>query len=261
MVALAIVLGFMGLVITVLRVQAFVERGLVGVDFRLFSELGRRWSESGSMYQEYQPAGPYPFDRAAGTNDVGDAPGLYPPIAGPAFALARLLGPVVWWAVPIGVLIYAFTQWRPAAWTWPLFALTTLWPSTAAPFLTGSTTMLVAAGVAGGLLWGWPALVIVFKPTFAPFAVVGIRRRSFWVGLVLLVVLSLAMLGEWAIYLSAMRNVTGAGLLYSIADLPLVLVPIIGWLGRSRPGTPAREPRNDWNEQQRQVANRVERTR
>jgi hypothetical protein len=147
----------------------------------------------------------------------------------------RFLGPVVWWAVPIGVLAYAFALWRPAAWTWPILALATLWPSTAAPFLTGNTTMLVAAGIAGGLLWGWPALVIIFKPTFAPFALVGIRRRSFWVGLVFLMALSLAMLGEWARYVTALRNVTGAGLLYSIADLPLVLVPIVGWLGRSRP--------------------------
>ena len=248
MVALAIVLGIMGLAITALRVQAFAERGLIGVDFRLFSELGRRWADTGSMYQQYQLTGPYPFDRAAGTNDVADAPGLYPPIAGPAFALARLLGPVVWWAVPITILVYAFARWRPEPWTWPILALATLWPSTAAPFLTGNTTMAVAAGVAGGLLWGWPALVIVFKPTFAPFALVGIRQRSFWVGLVLLIALSLAMFGEWARYLTALRNVTGAGLFYSIADLPLVLVPIVVWLGRSRARPPASDPRNNGNE-------------
>jgi hypothetical protein len=235
MFALAAVLGVLGLIITALRVQAFAERGLIGVDFRLFSEIGRRWLETGSMYQPYQLAGPYAFDRAAGTNDVGDAPALYPPIAAPIFAALRLagvLGPILWWAVPCAVVVYAIAHWRPAPWTWPIVAAVLLWPSTSAPFLTGNTTMLVTAGVAGGLLWGWPALVVAFKPTFAPFLVLGIRRRSWWLGAGLLAGLSLTMVGEWIRYATVLRNVTGAGLLYSWADLPLVLVPVVAWAGR-----------------------------
>ena len=37
--------------------------------------------------------------------------------------------------------------------------------------------MRVAAGVAAGLLWGGPAVLIVLKPTFAPLALVGFGRR------------------------------------------------------------------------------------
>jgi hypothetical protein len=235
MFGLAAVLGVLGLVITALRVQAFAERGLIGVDFRLFSSVGERWLETGSMYQPYQFAGPYAFDRAAGTNAVWDAPALYPPIAAPLFAGLRLLGPlaaVLWWAVPCGVLVYALYRWRPAPWTWPVLALPLLWPSTAAPFLTGNTTMLVAAGVAGGLMWGWPVLIVALKPTFAPFLLLGVKRRSWWLGAALLAVLSLTMLDEWVRYVTVLRNVTGAGLLYSVADLPLVMVPVVAWLGR-----------------------------
>jgi hypothetical protein len=29
-------------------------------------------------------------------------------------------------------------------------------------------------------LWGWPALAVALKPTLLPFALIGARRRSWW---------------------------------------------------------------------------------
>src|SRR5689334_12962990 len=80
------------------RLGLFVPRGLVGVDFSLISELGRRWAEDGSQYAPWQLAAPYPYDAGSGGTDVSLMPSLYPPYAGPLFAVARFLPPILWWA-------------------------------------------------------------------------------------------------------------------------------------------------------------------
>ena len=67
------------------RWSAFSSRGLVGIDFVAYREIGHRWLETGSMYLPYQFA-PYPFDVGGGGTDMTIAAGLYPPIAAPIFA-------------------------------------------------------------------------------------------------------------------------------------------------------------------------------
>lgn len=235
---LAAILLVAGAVVSVVRVGAFERRGLIGIDYRLMVELGERWRETGSMYAAYQLAGPYAFDRAAGTTDVAAMPGLYPPIAGPVFAAVGLLPAVLWWLVPLGLIAYALYRWRPAAWSWPLLAVVLVLPLPgpgypAAVVAVGGTTMWMTAAVAGGLLWGWPALLVALKPSVAPFLLVGARRRSWYIGLVAVAGMSLLFLPEWLRYVAVVRNAVGAGFAYSVADLPLLLAPVLAWAART----------------------------
>ncbi len=94
--------------------------------------------------------------------------------------------------------------------------------------------MWVVAGVAAGLVWGWPALVVLFKPSFAPFLILGARHRSFWIGAAVIGGISLLMLPEWIRYVEVIRNARSPGLLYSLGDLPFVSVPIVAWTARAR---------------------------
>jgi hypothetical protein len=167
--------------------------------------------------------------------DVATMPALYPPIVGPVFAIWRLLPAVLWWAIPIAIVAYAIVRWRPALWAWPVMLATLIWPNTADSLWAGSSNLWIVAGVAGGLIWGWPAAVVAFKPSLAPFLLIGVRRRSWWIAVAVVAVLSLAMLSEWLRYLTVLQNLESPGAVYSLGDLPLLLVPVIAWAARRRP--------------------------
>jgi hypothetical protein len=68
--------------------------------------------------------------------------------------------------------------------------------------------------------------------------VFGIRRRSWWGGAVVLAVLSLpfVLTGLWGEWLRALANSRGGGLLYSSLEAPMLLLPLVAWLGRRRGG-------------------------
>lgn len=230
-------------VIVLLAVVALVEAGVLiqqivtpgttwdfGQDYVFYRDVGARWLADGTYYLPHQLTGePYGF---AAMRDV-----LYPPTALPLFVALVFTPALLWWAVPAAVIGYALYRWRPGRWAIAGMLLLLCWPRSIGYVLYGNTDMLVMASVAGGLLWGWPAALIVIKPTMAPLALLGIKRRSWWVACVVLAVLSLAMLPLWFDYLTAMRNL-GIGLDYSIGSLPLVLVPLVAWAGRTKEARP-----------------------
>jgi hypothetical protein len=111
---------------------------------------------------------------------------------------------------------------------------TLIWPNTADSLWAGSSNLWIVAGVAGGLIWGWPAVIVAFKPSFAPFMLIGVRRRSWWIAIAVVAVLSLAMLPEWLRYVTVLENLESPGPVYSLGDLPLLLVPVIAWAARRR---------------------------
>jgi hypothetical protein len=235
LICLTIVVGALGIYVAVRRAGVFLKLGVLGVDHAMFMDFGRRWLEGGTIYLPYQLTGPYAYDVGSGTMDVATMPALYPPIVGPVFAIWRLLPAALWWAIPIAILAYAFVRWRPALWAWPLMLAALIWPNTADSLWAGSSNLWIVAGVAGGLIWGWPAAVIAFKPSFAPFILIGVRRRSWWIAVALVAVLSLAMLSEWLRYVTVIQNLESPGAVYSLGDLPLLLVPVIAWAARRRP--------------------------
>jgi hypothetical protein len=245
MLGLALIVLMIGLILSWAHLRAYTDRDIIGVDYRLFAELGRRWTEDASMYASWQFA-PYRFDQGSGTNDVASMPGLYPPPAGPVFAVVGALPPILWWIVPLSIVGVSLARWRPAPWAWPLLAAVTLSPNLVGVLATGGSTMWVAAGVAAGFAYRWPVVIILLKPTFAPFLLLGVGRRSFWIGGVApVVIVSLLMLPEWGRWFEVLRNTESPGLLYSLHDLPLIAVPVVGWLARTSRGNRAvtRQPR------------------
>lgn len=144
------------------------------------------------------------------------------------FVPAAVLPWPVWWAVPIGVTLCVVAGWRPSTWGVAAMLLILAWPRAAGAFIYGNTDMWAMAGVAAGRRWGWPALFVALKPTFAPLALLGIHQRSWWVAAAAMVALVVMTLPMWRDHLTTMRNLR-AGLDYTFASLPLLSVPAVGW--------------------------------
>lgn len=213
-----------------------VERaGFVGVDLHMFLAYAQRWLDTGSMYLPSQLAGPFDPQLLI---PVAAAPSLYPPNAIYLFAPFLVLPAILWWAIPLGILGYALWRWRPAPWAWPILALIAALPDTFTTAMVGGSSMWIVAFVAGGLLWGWPAVLVILKPTFLPFALLGIRHRSWWIAAIAMGVLALPLLDNWGEYVAVVRNAemgssfTSAGFL--LGSLPAMLLPFVAWAGRRR---------------------------
>ncbi len=208
----------------------------LGVDFELYRDVTARWLHGGPFFEPYQLAGPY--DIRAG--DV-----LYPPVAlwlfvpfsSPAGILGSLAA-VAWWAVPLGLTAAAVVRLRPIPAAWPLIALCATNPTTLLKVWTGNpviwSMLAMALAVAGSSRISAP--FVLLKPSLAPFALFGLGRRSWWLGLGLLLVLCLPFGGLWADWLASVANSRGGGLLYSALEIPMLLLPLVAWLGRTRGG-------------------------
>jgi hypothetical protein len=208
--------------------------GIIGPQLgedRLFSQaIGERWLSGQPIYLAHQLAGPYQV-----TLQVDN---LYPPSALLLFVPFVFLPAFLWWLIPIGITGYVVASWRPAWWTWPLMALLIVWPKTISSVLWGNTDMWAVAAVAAGLRWGWPALFLLAKPTLAPFALVGVRSRAFWVVGAAMVIWSIVMLPLWLDYFTAMRHLR-IPWDYSLGSIPSLFLPIVAWVGRTRLRVPA----------------------
>lgn len=200
--------------------------GDVGVDFRFYRDAAARWLADGTFYLPHQLEGPYSVTTLV---DV-----LYPPNALFLFVPFTVLPAVLWWLIPAAVLGYLIWTWRPPMWA-VIVMIVLLMPVRAfGAFLWGNTDMWIAAAVAGGLRWGWPAALIAIKPSVFPFLLVGVRRRSFWVAGAILGVASLALWPLWPVYVTAIRNMELRPD-YSLGSVTLLLVPIVAWFARRRP--------------------------
>lgn len=198
----------------------------IGADYRFFVDITRNWVDTGEFYLPHQLAGPYQVQTLV---DV-----LYPPIALYLFVPFLVLPAVLWWAIPITVFAVGVAWLRPAAWTWPLIAIGVAWPQTLAQLLYGNTNMWVAAMIAAGVVLAWPSVMILFKPAFAPFALIGIKRRRWWVAMGLLCLAAVPFGTMWLDYATVIHN-SSLSASYGLINLPLMVAPLIAWVGRRRP--------------------------
>jgi hypothetical protein len=215
-------LGVFGVYELIVLTQVIGPR--LGEDRLFFQAIGQRWLDGAPVYLPHQLAGPYQV-----TLQVDN---LYPPTALLLFVPLTFLPAFVWWLVPLSVTVYVIARWRPAWWAWPLMALIFLWPKTISSVLWGNTDMWAVAAVAAGLRWGWPAVFLLLKPTLAPFALVGVRKRSFWVVGAAMVALGLFTLPLWFDYFTAMRNLR-IPWDYSLVSIPPMFLPIVAWAART----------------------------
>lgn len=199
-----------------------------GVDYRLYHDVTTRWLGGGPFYEPYQLAGPYEIS-------AGDV--LYPPTAlwlfVPFAVLPGFVAAILWWGIPLVVTALAVVVLRPRPAVWPLIALCIAWPTTLLKTWTGNPVIWAMAAMALGALYAWPSVFALLKPSLAPFALFRANHRSWWIALVVVVAMSLPFGSMWGGWLASVVNSRGGGLLYSSLEAPMLLLPVIAWLGRT----------------------------
>jgi hypothetical protein len=206
-----------------------------GVDFHLYRDVTNRWLAGGPFFEPYQVAGPYDI-RAGDVLYPPVALWLFVPFAAPAGVLAGLAA-VLWWVVPLGITGGAVWRLRPRPVFWPLIALCVANPTTLLKVWTGNPVIWSMAAMAVATLAGstrFAAPFALLKPSLAPFALFGINRRSWWLGLAVFVAMSVPFGGLWGDWVASVLNSRGGGVLYSALEIPILLLPLVAWTGRTR---------------------------
>jgi len=199
---------------------------ITALDYHIVIDATKRFLDGGTFYDPRQLSAPYGWD---GTIQ-GWWPILYPPQSIALFAPFTVLPAPLWWAIPL-ITTGAIVAWhRPQPVAWPVLAACVWWPITTSKIVTGNPVMWTVAFVALGTIWRWPAVLALFKPSLFPFALIGWRDRRWWI---------VGALGAlpfcWVLpdYLHAMSLFT-SGISYSLAEVPLLLIPIVAWVASTR---------------------------
>lgn len=189
-------------------------------DHMIYMSAIHRWEAGEGFYRPYQMAGPY---------TIGITEVLYPPTIIPLLVVFDALPAVLWWIVPLGITAAVVVYWRPSLLGWTLVLGCLAWPAVFEVLAYGNPGLFMAAAVALGTVWGWPSVLVLLKPTLAPFALVGVRRRSWWIALGIFGAYSLVFLPMWVDYVAALANARGplVSPLYSLNQVPLMLVPLV----------------------------------
>lgn len=232
-VGLTIVFVALTMVEVVALYRIIDDQNAVAVDLKYYRFVADRWLDSGVFYTDRQLLGSY------GVRTLND--NLYPPHALYLFIPFLTLPGELWWGIPLGIYAYVVLWCRPAIWAWPIIAACILYPKTANQIIYGNTDMWLAAFIAGGVRWGWPAVLISLKPSLAIFGFLGILSRGWWIGAAVIAVASLPFLTTLLDYPTVMMN-SDAKFYYSFGNLPFFVLPVIAWLASTRRrDTPARD--------------------
>ncbi len=196
----------------------------------IYMDAARSWLNGTGFYHPYQLAGPYPVR----SGDI-----LYPPpmllVFAPLAAIPEPISAVLYYAIPLGITIGAVVRLRPAVFGWPAILFCLWWPTTIVVIAGGNPGIWIMAFMALGTLWRPLSVLVFLKPTLAPFAFFGANRRSWWVALGALGLVSLLFLPMWADYVHAVLNAQGGGgLFYSIGQAPMLFLPLAAWATSSR---------------------------
>ena len=232
--ALAVIVLMGGAVVAALTVDRAVEAGRVGADLKLYLQAAGGFLDGGGLYPAQQLAGPYV---------VADGDILYPPPILLLMVPFLILPAILFWVVPIGIIAVIVARHRPEPWSWPLLALALSYPITSLKIVHGNPVMWVAAAIALATITVGPAVVVLVKPTLAPFALIGANRRRWWLALAVFGFVAALFAPLWPDYVKVVTNAHNPnGLLYSLDEVPLVLIPIVAWIASPRFAIPARLP-------------------
>jgi hypothetical protein len=224
--ALLIVVAVVFAIEVAIAVSVIGGAGDIGVDYRFYRDAAARWLAGGGFYLPHQLEGPYV--------PITLVEVLYPPSALFLFVPFTVLPAVLWWLIPSAVMAYLIWSWRPSMWAVILSIVLLMPVRSFGAFLWGNTDMWIAASIAAGLRWGWPAVLIAIKPSVFPFLLVGVRRRSFWVAGAIFAVANLLLWPVWLQYLTVVRN-QEIRADYALGSVTLLLIPVVAWLARRRP--------------------------
>ena len=168
---------------------------------------------------------------------------LYPPVALWLFVPFSFTGPRrsdpprLWWVVPLGIVaavVVAPGHGRCVAAHRPLLAN----PTTLLKNWTGNPVIWSMAAMALAVVGTsrFAAPFVLIKPSLAPFALFGIQQRSWWLGAAVFLALCVPFGSMWTDWITTLVNSQGGGLLYSSLEAPMLLLPLVAWLGRTRGG-------------------------
>jgi hypothetical protein len=198
-----------------------------GLDYRIYMDRAQDWLAGDGFYLPRQLQGPYALLN-------GDA--LYPPISLLLFVPFTFLPAVVWWAIPVGIVSGTVLYHRPSLKAWALIGVCMVfWTEFALIVIKGNPMMWVAAFTALATVWPAFGPLVLVRPSAFPFALIGIRHRSWWVTFAVLVVVSVALLPMWHDWLRAVNDGEGEGLfMHHLLAWPTALIPVIAKLGSIR---------------------------
>src|SRR4051794_9685026 len=194
------------------------------IDYTWHMEASQRLLDTGSPYHAYQLQGPYSIEQA---------PILYPPTAFALFVPFLWLPPVLWWVLPLALLVFCMTRHRPPIWAWAATLAGFCWPLSMAVYVHGNPAMWIVAFVAAGTVWAWPFVAVLLKPAVPPAGLLGANRRSWGIALAALVAASLAFGHLWIDWVAAIRN-SDVTFAYNFSTIPLMVAPLIPWLADRR---------------------------
>jgi hypothetical protein len=198
-------------------------------DVQLYIDAAGRWLGGGPFYDPRQLVGPY---------EVAHGDILYPPVGlwlfAPAAVLPLPVALVLWWAIPTSVTVWAILRVDPRPAVWPLIALCLAWPTTPLKIWTGNPVIWCIAAMAVAIVWRGGAPFALIKPSLFPFALFGIRQRSWWIGLGIFLGMCLPFGTMWVDWARTVLDARGAGPLYSALEAPMLALPLVAWLGRRR---------------------------
>ena len=228
--AFGLTIALLGIAVaeSVIMIRGISAVGELGIDFMAYRHMGERWLATGQFYWPEQLTGAlYP-------NIIGRTV-LYPPSTllffVPLSILPLPVAAAIWWTGPIAIGATLIRRFQPHYIVWPVLAFVIAWPRTLGAFMFGNTDLWIASAVAAGLLWSWPAVFVTLKPTVLPLALIGIRRRSWWIAAACLSLASLVFLPLWPEYVPVLRNVTAVTPFYS-TNLVFILAPLVAWSAR-----------------------------
>ena len=199
----------------------------------LYANAARDWLAGRGFYESYQLAGPY---------DIRSGDILYPPpmllVFAPLAILPDVLGFALYYAIPLGITVATVVWLRPSVVGWPAILFCLWWPTTIVVVAGGNPGIWLMAFMALGCLWRPLSVLVFLKPTLAPFALFGANRRSWWIALAVLGLVSLGFLPLWPDFVRASVNARGGGgIFYSIGQAPMLFLPLAAWATSTRRST------------------------
>ena len=206
----------------------------IGSDLRFFQSVAQRWLDTGVYYSDRQLSGPHIH--------LSNVDNLYPPLALYLFIPFLVLPSILWWIIPIVVIGYVVWWCRPPAWALPILAALLLYPKTPAVVLYGNSDIWAVTFASAGVRWGWPAVLIAFKPSVGFLALPGIATRRWWIAAAVLLVASLPFIHLWLVYPQIVID-SDTDIGRSLSDLPFFSLPFVAWLVSTRRG---RTPIGQW---------------
>jgi hypothetical protein len=227
---------FVALDILDLIANAATLQRQIGVDYRLYIDTAAGWLNGGPYFQPHQLAGPYSIT-------AGDI--LYPPIALVLFVPFTVVPAILWWLIPAAAVGWCLQRSRPSRVAWAFIAACAAWPTTPLKIVTGNPVMWVVAAMALGVVYAWPSVLVLIKPSLFPFALFGIRQKAWWLAFGILALISVPFGSLWIDWIHSVLNSQGGGLTYSSLEIPMLAFPIVAWLGRTR-SVPSSDRRHDF---------------